>query len=445
MDEWFLRRKKQFAWAAWCAIIAAVVGFGVQFYIKATDHEVGNRETYRTHWTRSYYAVHEMRDGVNIYQRPHDFPQLPIVAICMIPLTWLPHAVATVLFHLLKVVAAAVAVCCAGRIVTTTPASPPLAVRPRLWPGTPKDYLLLLAFLMTARWLSSDFQHGNVNTFYLMWVLLGLNQFVRGRMIWAGVVMGLSVVFKVTSGLFLIYFLWKRQWKCAIATIASVLLFAVVIPALVMGPSLAYKSTMNWREIMVEPYQQGFVWMEPHNQSLPGVSYHILEAAGASFEPIKPNSWLKRPAPVWRVALRVVTIIILLVMAYCCRNAVPSAPALAISLELSLVCMGMLMFSERSWKAHYIAMLLPNLTLLTGLAFYTWRHLSRTTTLSVLVIAYCVALFSGETIMGEKVSDQLEQFGQIFWHLVVVFVICCIMLSEMRSAASERSEEVGTS
>jgi hypothetical protein len=71
--------------------------------------------------------------------------------------------------------------------------------------------------------------------------------------IWAGkerlgaALVGLGIVLKITPGLFLLLFLWKRQWRLACYTILAVLLW-ILLPILYMGPASWWAHHVEWTQ-----------------------------------------------------------------------------------------------------------------------------------------------------------------------------------------------------
>ena len=69
--------------------------------------------------------------------------------------------------------------------------------------------------------------------------------------IWAGserigaALIGLGIVLKITLGLFLLLFLWKRQWRLASCTILATI-FWIILPIFYMGPASWWDHHLEW-------------------------------------------------------------------------------------------------------------------------------------------------------------------------------------------------------
>jgi len=229
-----------------------------------------------------------------------------------------------------------------------------------------------------------DLKHGNVNLLILFLVMGALYAFSRGKDVLSGLLLALAIASKVTPALFVVYFAWKRAWRVLIGTAVGLVLFFLLVPSAffaVQDGSLSRGWERNWDALtawekgMIEPYLvRGEVTSERENQSLPGVLTRLL-----SHEP-SFSKWIDgvdRPLAYHNVAdldrgtikrvVQACQAVFLVLMIWLCRSPVrvaagPSAdvrrgwrPAA----EYSLILVGMLLFSERTWKHHCVTLVLP--------------------------------------------------------------------------------------
>ena len=83
----------------------------------------------------------------------------------------------------------------------------------------------------------SDLHHGNNNLVILFLIVAALEAWRRGYDVLAGLVLALAISYKVTPALFVLYFLLKRSWRAAGATVLGMGVFLLIVPSLVIGPS----------------------------------------------------------------------------------------------------------------------------------------------------------------------------------------------------------------
>jgi hypothetical protein len=229
-----------------------------------------------------------------------------------------------------------------------------------------------------------DLKHGNVNLLILFLVMSALYAFSRGKDVPSGLLLALAIASKVTPALFVVYFAWKRAWRVLVGTAIGLVLFFLLVPAAFFavedgsasrGWERNWEALVAWEKGMIEPYLvRGEVTSERENQSLPGVLTRLL-----SHEP-SFSKWVDgvdTPQAYHNVAdldrgtvkrlVQVCQVLFVGLMVWLCRAPVRSKdePPTAVrrgwrlAAEYSLVLVGMLMFSERTWKHHCVTLVLP--------------------------------------------------------------------------------------
>ncbi len=230
--------------------------------------------------------------------------------------------------------------------------------------------LALLAILATARYITADLTHGNINLFVALLALAGIYAFTRGRDITAGLLLALAAAVKVTPALLIAYFLYKRQWKLSLAAAAGLVLFLVVIPVLVQGPGAAWTQFISWKSEYIDPYTlRGEVFSTQINQALPGLLYRLtVDSVGIEDGDIHQRvNLLNLSYTQARWLIRLSTAAILLVMGWLFRKKITDRTALPQVAEYALVFSAMLILCERTWKAHCVIALLPVAVLASSL------------------------------------------------------------------------------
>jgi hypothetical protein len=226
-----------------------------------------------------------------------------------------------------------------------------------------------LSVLLSLKPIIDDLQHGNVNLFILFLVVGSLTAYRRGRDGLAGVVLGLAIACKVTPALFVPYFAWKHSWRalagCAVGL--ALFLWPGFVPALRLGWDGNQRQLASWYRDMVRPFVlEGKVTSEHNNQSLPGLVAR-LATHSPSFVTYPDNVWTPArydnlldlsPAQARWLVKGCMALFALLVV-WSCRT--PTAPrgGWRLAAEFSLVLLGMLLFSERTWKHHCVTLALP--------------------------------------------------------------------------------------
>lgn len=362
-----------------------------------------------------YQVLQLMENGRNIYDREM-YPNPPVMPIALYPLMTLPTLWGAVAFFLIKV---AMAVKC-GQIVGRM-------VREKNWP---MSYWCLLAIgLMSLRPILSDLQHGNINILIMFMVVLAIDAWSRGRDWAGGAALGLAITCKVTPALFLPYLFYKRSWKMLVATGISIFFCMFVVPVAVLGPDLASQCLGSWWHRIISPYVSGGVVGDLEiNQSMVGVFNRLMvldETPGRYGSTLKLNIVNWDPKYVASL-LKVFSIAWLGAMFLLCRTKTTRRDDPRLLGEFSLVVLTMLFVSERSWKHHYVTLLLP-------VAYLTYRLFrpdirSRDKWLiggSLGLAMFLIATTSSEIggLFAEGKGHKVAQFyGMYFWAGVVLYV-----------------------
>jgi hypothetical protein len=393
-------------------VLRGFLGVVLLMAVVAYAHKASEDRSAFIRWR--YQVLQLMDQGRNIYDREM-YPNPPVMPISLYPLMVLPPLMGAVTFFLIKVWMAIASARMVARMV-----------REKAWP---LSYWCLAAIaLMSLRPILSDLHHGNVNILILFFVVVALDAWTRGRDWLGGAALGLAITCKVTPALFLPYFLYKRSWKMLIATTVAIFVFLVVVPMIVLGPDLASRCLGSWWHRIISPYVSGGVVGDMEiNQSMVGVVNRLMtldETPGRYGAQLKLNVVNWDPKLVARI-VKGLSLVIVGAMFLLTRTRTDRRDDPRLLGEFSLVVLTMLFVSERSWKHHYVTILLP-LTYLTYRLFrpdISWRD-KKIIAASLGAAMFLIATTSSE--IGGWFADgkghKIAQFyGMYFWAGVVLY------------------------
>ena len=300
-----------------------------------------------------------------------------------------------------------------------------------MYPNPPVMPITLYPLMMLPPLLGavSDLQHGNINILILFMVVLAVDAWTRGRDWLGGFALGLAITCKVTPALFLPYFLYKRSWKMLVATSVAILVFMFVVPVVVLGPDLASQCLGSWWHRIISPYVSGGVVGDLEiNQSMVGVINRLMvldETPGRYGSTLKLNVVNWDPKFVARI-VKVLSIAWVGVLFMLCRTKTYRRDDPRLLGEFSLVVLTMLFVSERSWKHHYVTLLLP----ITYLAYRLFRPdiarrdkwiIGSALGLAMLLIGTTSSEIGG-WFAGGKGHKIAQFYGMYFWAGVVIYL-----------------------
>jgi hypothetical protein len=411
-----------------------IVAFNIQYGLKARGSGA--------HATRS--AILRWRVPLqhlaneDIYQQ-YAYPNPPIMALILQPLAHLSPLACSLCWFYLKLGLTVLAVSWVFRMVEE-PQHP--------FPAWAKA----LTILLSLRPILGDLSHGNVNLFILFLVVGALYAFQRGRDLTAGLTLALAIACKITPALFVPFFLWKRAWKAVAGCLAGLVLFFLLVPGAFLGSKHNLDLLTSWTHQMVTPFVfQNTVTSEHPNQSLPGLLFRLgthnpsfLDAKG---EPLRYDNLLTLDPGSAGWMIKGCMALFAALLAWVCRtpgvrsqesgvraqgSEVGLPPACwRPAAEFSLVILGMLLFSERTWKHHCVMLLLPFAVLTYYLAVCRPGRLLRVYLIGSLAVVLLLMTSTSTTGIWDvidEVAKRAQVYGAYLWaHLVLVAALVVIL------------------
>lgn len=403
-------------------------------------------------------AVRPFWAGKNIYLRRGQpggdsrvtmHPNMPLIVILITPLAYMSPAGAALVWSLAKVVALAAAVWMLAEV---------LAHGAR----KVKDWVLALGMLWVMLMITADIMHGNTNIFVLAAIVLHLWLFRRRRDYWSGASLALAICLKMTPAIFLLYWLQQRSWRVLVGALAGLIILAVIIPAVAVGPTHYVELTQTWLDNLVIPGLIKGAWYPVHiNQSMSGVfSRYFLprgEANSNIFWNPDDNPYDKQKQFGWItvVGLSPATV---KWMFRLCQFAIVAAAGAAIgwrrlrrddgrrALHYGLVIIAMLLLNQRTWGHHGAVLLIATAAIWQAIAFGRLGRGVRPIMLVLVVLAggvYWATTADLVTAIGKalgdsrqeakRLADVVKAYGPMFYQLVLLFVAGVLAAISLRS------------
>ena len=372
----------------------------------------------RSAFLRWRAMILDVFDGANVYVGKNEYPNPPVMAIILRPFAELPPVAGAMAWFYAKVLMAVLAAVWAFRLAG---------------PHAP-DGAKAAAILLALPAIAGDLTHNNVNIFILFLVAACLELYRRGRDVASGLVLGLAIACKVTPLLFLAYFVWKRAGRVVAGCAAGLVLWLAVVPGLAFGWDRNAELLTDWYRLMVErPLLKGEVTSEHPNQALPGFVYRLFTHS-PSFVTYPDN--IPTPAAYHNIAdigtrgawwtVKIAMAVFALVVVMLCRTKERSG--ILFAAEASLVVMGMLLFSERTWKHHGTVLLLPFAVLACAAFSADFTSRTRKWLAGVMVAVGLLTVVPG--MLRTRAADLALVYGTYtVAFLLLTFAVCWVLAS----------------
>jgi hypothetical protein len=364
----------------------------------------------------------QLLDEEDIYQR-FTYPNPPIMAILLRPLADMPPLTAALLWFYLKVSMTIVALHWVFRLVESGD---------RPFPTWAK----VLATLLSLRPIMGDLSHGNVNLFILFLVVGSLYAFHQGRDLTAGIVLALAICCKVTPALFVPYFLWKRAWRALAGTAIGLVLFLAVVPSIILGPQRNTRDLQSWFSVMVIPYaRDGVVTSKHNNQSLPGLIYRLgtdspsyISYEGEKYVPVQFDNVVSLSPETAGWIIKGCMAAFVLGAALVCRTRIRDRDGWRLAAEFALVLLGMLLFSERTWKQHCVTLMLPFGVLCYCLAVIRVSRLLRGYLIGTLALVVVLISATSTGLLHRSIAKPAQVYGAYVWSFLLLTAALAVLL-----------------
>jgi len=258
----------------------------------------------------------------------------------------------------------------------------------------------------------------------------------KGYDVLAGLILALAITYKVTPVLFVPYFAYKRSWRTVGATALGIGVFLLIVPSLILGPQFNGACLGMWWHRMLSPYlTRGVVGDQEMNQSMVGVLTRLATAPRGVMGPYARQldglnlvSWAPQ---VVVILVKLLSLALVGMLALLCRTKAARRTDPRLLGEFALVALTMLFVSERSWKHHYVTLLLPYTYLMYEFAFapgQTRRERVRVRVLLSVAIWSSVlfmATTSNElgTMLVRNEGHKIAQgYGMFLWAGVALYI-----------------------
>ena len=364
MGKWYWSRSRAERWI----LLACVVFAPVELAAKAISHATayGDFNVHRD-FGRRFLA------GQPLYPGDRCFNYMPVSALYYAPLALVPPAVASL-------ARTATAMACLLYVMYAMGSMIRGRARRGPWPGL---VVAALAVLLCGQYVLRDLDDGGPHLIYLAMLVAAIRCVRAGREGWAAVGFGLAIALKMTPGLFLPFFVWKRRWRLAIGSAVAAAAW-VALPAAWMGPASWWDHQSQWNRLAfrvlgdrMDPVRAANE-VRVQNQALKPAVARLLTAYPAG-HPLKLDHPLDAPAGRLdeATANRLATLAclgLLAGVAYWSRRPWSGDDDPAIVLEMTAVLVLIPLLSPVTWLQH-LPFVLPAAYLLVAehVAFRRWR------------------------------------------------------------------------
>jgi hypothetical protein len=298
------------------------------------------------------------------------------------------------------------------------------------------SWLRFFALLLSAKLILAVFENQAYDALVLVALVFGLWALSDERPLAAGAGLALAAALKATPLIFLPYLVWKRHFSAA-AAFVCVYATASLLPDILFTPaghgSLADGYFFTWlREVAgpslgINPGAAPFVFWDGANI----LNHSLRGAVGLNIDEAHHRSLFEAVLAAADGCFMVVAGTLIAIS--------PRRPQ-SIALDGSLLLIAMLMLSPMTSRSHYVALLLPYVTLVA----YNWRD-RQTAGLgrAVLAISFALVTLAGNDAVGQAFTVwAYRHSAMVLGTLVLLIYFAVLMFDELRQEQSAARDAV---
>jgi len=403
------------------------IGVGLIFFFGYWLRILFNaRGDFKLHWLSGSWVL----SGKFIYFNGHNHPYPPFWSIVHAPLALLPMQLAQLMLYPLALMALLL---CLGLLRKMTERDDPLTDRQAFWVGT-------VAVLMSSRFLVRDLYECGVNLALvaLSWLAVYLWQQKRDWL--GGLFLGLAMSLKCTPALFWAYFLYKRQWKMALATLCCAICFSLS-PMIVLGPQEFFRAGQFWfahasRGLTQTDPSQGVLGPEQLQNislrpSLARFLMHLPDGHPGRFAHPLYADFLDLTPFTAGLVIKLVLLGMVCGIGWQFRRKITERDNLTIMWECAIINVLILLYSPITWGQHCVGVLplfyLLSRSVISGQKLPTWAN-------GILCFYFVTLVVLNREVIGKQLSWLMDSYH--------VTTFCIVGLLAIGMSAHRKSRQV---
>jgi len=193
---------------------------------------------------------------------------------------------------------------------------------------------------------------------------------------------------------------------------------------------------------MIVPYVlEGHVTPEHNNQSLPGLVYRLGSHAPSfsddrdGYIPREYHNILDLDKRILSWSIKGCMVLFVILVAWSCRTPTQPRAGWQLLAEFSIVILGMLLFSERTWKHHCVTLLLPFTVLTYYLGTCQVDRKRKWFLIGALVAVVLLMILTGTGIGLDRIGKLAQVYGAYVWAFILLIAAMVMMLRHQSEQA----------
>jgi len=282
---------------------------------------------------------------------------------------------------------------------------------------------VLVPLVIMLRYILDNMANVQINIYLLFCSVLMLYFFVHKKYAWAGLLLGLTISLKVYTLFFLLYFIYKREFKVVGWTMAAICGFNLIAFG-VYGYSEAIDLYHHWATRSTE---QAYTAIH-RNQSIFAMFFRFLTTEDPE-QGLYVNFISLDPSKVRTMVYGIIALIGILPLVLF-RKKIKKPDSMKVIMEYAIIFTVVPLLTPVLWKAYFIFLWVPYF--LTYLVLFKNKPLVEVGLLKGLRILFFTSIllvvFSTELVVGNYLSDVLEAYSAITIGTIILLLLQFMIL-----------------
>ncbi|MDD2689983.1 MAG: glycosyltransferase family 87 protein [Candidatus Omnitrophica bacterium] len=280
-------------------------------------------------------------------------------------------------------------------------------------------YALTIAGVM--RFILHNFDTGQSNILMISSMLIGLYYISKNRSVLGSAIFAFSVMIKYTPLIFIPYFIFKRRFKLALATIIFILIY-LALPSLILG----FKTNLQYLKSLVPFLTQSTIFdqmtiLDPKNQSLLSFFHRIFTNCILYFHaPVMPFQSLNLKGAYINLIFVLFAALMYSLILYDRKKNYSNNPKSLYNIDYALLFICVALFNLNAWVHNFILLSMAYFMLIYYLTIVKFKD---SFTSILLFFSYLLNILTIKSAMGKTLAYQLHFYSPFTVQALIAFFL----------------------
>jgi hypothetical protein len=268
--------------------------------------------------------------------------------------------------------------------------------------------LYVVPAIFTSRFIFAVLDSGQITIIMFFFVILGLCFAETKKNILASLFIGLSVMLKYTTVLFLPLLLFRKKIMIVVLTLFFIALYCL-LPAMHVGLTTEAQYLKKWLPFISETSLDKGSWYDSKNQSLYSFILRLF-GQDAAYKPLAKLTFKQAVALSFFIGAVIYLLIIM----------PKKSSDFANPVDYALLFLCMALFNPNAWLANFVFFIFAYMVIAYHLIKVKYKDRA---TLVLMVLSFIVSSWVSESMVGDKLQNYFEALSTVTIAALILVVV----------------------